>query len=85
MSQIWCLSPGNCGIGEVGSVEQRNAVHQTAKGDESEIHFADYLLDLVLAVAVNDGVIAGRAWFLVMFGIALVVVGRYLGIALERF
>lgn len=69
------VSPRNRGIGKIGSVEQRDAIHKTAKGDESEVHFANYLLYLLLAVAVNDGVIAGGAWFFMMFGVGLVVVG----------
>ena len=79
-----CVSPGNRGVGEVRSVEQRNAIHKTAKGDESKIHFTDYLLDLVLGVTVNDGVIAGGAWFFMMFGIALIVVGGILRITLNE-
>lgn len=72
---LGCILPSNCGVGEIRPVEQGNAIHETAKGDESDVHFANYPPDFCLGVAVNDGVVASRVGFVVMFRIALVVIG----------
>lgn len=72
-----CTVPSNCGVGEIGSVEQGNAIHQTAQGNKSDIDLANYPLDFGVGEAVKDGVIASgprRVGSLMMLGIGLVVV-----------
>lgn len=82
--KLECIVPSNCGVGEIGSVEQRNAIHKTTQRNESDIDLANYSLNLRIGEAVEDGVVASgaraagarRVRSIMLSGIGFVVVVR---------